>query len=103
LAARETPAALVAPVVMVAVYAVLLARWAVGVNVAFKPEYATAPGMATPFVPFTVKVAELIVALFIASLNVALSTWLMGTLLALFAGSVETTTGDGAMVVKVHT
>jgi hypothetical protein len=59
--------------------------------------------MATPFVPVTVKLEESIVAGFIASLNVALSTWLMGTLWALFAGSVETTTGGGAMVVKVHT
>jgi hypothetical protein len=38
-----------------------------------------------------------------ASLNVALSTWPMGTLVAPFAGIVEITVGGGVMVVNVHT
>jgi hypothetical protein len=39
----------------------------------------------------------------IASLNVAVSTWLTGTFVAPFAGTVETTVGTGVIVVNVHT
>jgi hypothetical protein len=48
-------------------------------------------------------VVELIEAESIASLKVALSTWLMGTLVAPFAGVVVRTRGAGATVVKDHT
>jgi hypothetical protein len=59
--------------VIVAVYAVLYARWEVGVNVATVPEYVTVPGTATPLGPVTLNVVVLIEADAIASLNVALS------------------------------
>jgi hypothetical protein len=49
-----------------------------------------------------VKVVALIVPAFIASLKVALSTWPMGTLIAPFAGIVDTTAGAGVIVVKDH-
>jgi hypothetical protein len=49
----------------------------------------------------TVKVAALIVAAFIASLNVAETTVLTGTAVAPLAGTVEMTVG-GAPVVSVH-
>jgi hypothetical protein len=52
--------------------------------------------------PVTVKVAALIVAWFIASLNVAEIVVLMAAAVAPFAGTVETTVGGGA-VVNVHT
>jgi hypothetical protein len=39
----------------------------------------------------------------IASLNVALSTWLTSTPVAVFAGIVEITAGGGVIVVNVHT
>jgi len=51
--------------------------------------------------PVTVKVAALIVAAFIASLNVAETRALTGTAVAPLAGSVEMTVG--APVVKLHT
>jgi hypothetical protein len=50
-----------------------------------------------------VKVDPLMVAGFIASLNVALSAWLVGTLVAPFAGTVDTTVGTGVIVVNVQT
>jgi hypothetical protein len=53
---------------------VLLARLAVGVNVAVVPLYATVPATAVPPGPVSVKVVVLIEAGFIASLKVALST-----------------------------
>jgi hypothetical protein len=59
---------------MVAVYTVLYARTAAGVNVAVTPLYVTVPVTAVPPGPVTVKVDPLIVAAFIASLKVALST-----------------------------
>jgi hypothetical protein len=43
------------------------------------------------------------VAQFIASLNVALSTWFVGTPVAAFAGTVAIVTGGGVTVVNVHT
>ena len=52
--------------------------------------------------PVTVKVVPLIVAAFMASLNVAETRVLTGTDAAPFAGMVEMTVG-GAAVVKVHT
>jgi hypothetical protein len=50
-----------------------------------------------------VNVDALIDAGVIASLNVALSTWPMGTLVAPFAGITEITVGGGVIVVKLHT
>jgi hypothetical protein len=83
---------------------VLLARLAVGVNVATRPEYVTVPETA-PAGPVSVKVDELIVAEFIASLKVAVSAWLIDTFVAAFTGTVAVTVGGtaGAIVVKVHT
>lgn len=52
--------------------------------------------------PVTVKVVPLMVAAFIASLNVAEMTVLTGTAVARSAGTVDTTEGGGA-VVNVHT
>ena len=67
----------------------------------------TVPATAVPPGPASVKVVAAIVAGFIASLKVALTTWLMGTPVAPLAGIVETTVGgvvSGAVaVVKVHT
>jgi len=60
------------------------------------PATGVAPG------PVTVKVAALIVAGFIASLNVAETRVFTGTAVAPLAGTVEVTVGDAA-VVKVHT
>ena len=60
------------------------------------PATGVAPG------PVKVNVAELIVAGFMASLNVAEMAVLTATAVAPFTGIVETTVGSGA-VVKVHT
>jgi hypothetical protein len=89
--------------VIVAVYWVLSARLAMGVNVATTPAYVTAPVTAAPSGPASVKVVVLIVVGSIGSLKVALSTWLTGTPVAPARGTVEITVGDGATVLKVHT
>ena len=60
------------------------------------PATGVAPG------PVTVKVAALMVAAFMASLNVAEMVVLTATAVAPFTGTVETTLGGGA-VVKAHT
>ena len=60
------------------------------------PATGVAPG------PVRVKVAALIVAGFMASLNVAETTVLVGTETSPFAGTVLTTVA-GAAVVKLHT
>src|ERR1700674_4884401 len=60
------------------------------------PATGVAPG------PVTVKVVPLMVAAFMASLNVAKMVVLTATAVAPFAGTVETTVG-GAAVVNVHT
>jgi hypothetical protein len=39
----------------------------------------------------------------IASLNLAVSNWPMGTPVAVFKGIVDTTVGGGVIVVKLHT
>jgi hypothetical protein len=39
----------------------------------------------------------------IASLNLAVSTWVILTPVAVFRGVVDTTVGGGVIVVKVHT
>jgi hypothetical protein len=100
LAASAAPVRSFAPVVIVAVYKVPLARAVVGVNVAVVPANVTVPitGMAPG--PVKVNVAALIVAGFMASLNVAETTVLPGTPVAPIVGTVETTVG--APVVKLH-
>jgi hypothetical protein len=89
-------------VVIVAVNKVLVARTADGVNVAVVPANVTVPATGVIPGPVKVNVAALIVAGFIASLNVAETRVLTGTAVALLAGTVEITVGDAA-VVKVHT
>jgi hypothetical protein len=63
------------------------------------PVTATAPG------PVSVKVVELIEAGVIATPNVALRAWLIGTPVALFTGTVAITVGGvgAGIVLKVHT
>jgi hypothetical protein len=102
LAASGTPVRFFAPVVIVAVNKVLVARTAVGVKVAVVPAKVTVPATGVAPGPVTVNVAPLIVAGFIASLNVAEIGVLTATDVAPLAGTVETTVAGGA-VVKVHT
>ena len=88
---------------------VLGARFAVGVKSALSlpAAYVTAPATAAPPGPVMVKVVPLMVAAFIAVLNVADTLWLVGTAVAPFAGIVERMVGALAFVVvpvvKVHT
>jgi hypothetical protein len=91
-------------VLIVAVYKVPYARVPDGgVNVATLPEQLTVPPV-TGVVPgpARVKVVELSVAQFIASLKVAVSTWVTGTPMALFTGT-TVTVGGRTIVVKLHT
>jgi hypothetical protein len=77
-----------------------------GVNVATLLEQLTVPPV-TGVVPIArVKVVvQFSVVQFIASLKVAVSTWLMGTPVVPFAGATVTVSGvgGGAIVVNVHT
>jgi hypothetical protein len=93
LLASGSPTGSWAPVVIVAVYSVLAARSAFGVNIAVVPEYVTTPATDVPPGPVTVNVASSIVVAFIASLNVAVTTCATGTLVAPFAGAVAMTAG----------
>jgi len=102
LAASGVPEGSFAPVVIVAVNNVLLARIAVGVKVAVLPVYVTAPGTGVAPGPVTVKVVPVMVAGFMGALNVAEMSVLTATAVAPFTGTVDTTVGGGA-VVKVHT
>jgi hypothetical protein len=102
LAASGTPVRFFAPVVIVAVNKVPVARIVVGVNVAVVPANVTVPATGVVPGPVKVNVAALIVAGFIAWLNVAETVVLTATPIAPFAGTVETTVAGGA-VVKVHT
>src|ERR1035437_8261446 len=76
----------------------------VGVKVATEPAtaYVTFPVTATPVATFvSVKLDGLIVEGFSASLKVALTAWLVGTLVAKLAGFVAITAGAvGAGTVK---
>lgn len=67
------------------------ARGLEGTKVAVVPEYETVPVIADA--PFTVKDAWVIVAGFITLLKVAVITWLRGTPVARFAGTVDITMG----------
>jgi hypothetical protein len=82
---------------------VLTARPFDGVKVARAPVQPTVPATAVAPGPVTVKVVDVSVAQLIVSLKVALSTWLTGTPVAPFTGTVDTTKGGGVIVVKVHT
>jgi hypothetical protein len=73
------------------------------VKVATLPEQPTVPVTAVVPGPARVNVVDVSVVHFIASLKVALSTWLRGTPVAPFTGIVEITAGVGEIVVKVHT
>jgi hypothetical protein len=91
----------------VAVYKVLYARGADGVNVATLPEavYATVPATAVEPGPASVKVVALIVLPVIASLKVDRTAWAIGTFVALFLGRVKMTVGavGAGTVMKLHT
>jgi hypothetical protein len=102
LAASAAPVGSFAPVVIVAMYKVLVARMVVGVNVAVVPAKMTVPPTGVAPGPTKVKVVELMVAAFMASLNVAEIVVLMGTAVDPLTGTVEMTVG-GKAVVKVHT
>ena len=102
LAASAAPVRSFAPVVIVAMYKVLVARVVVGVNVAVVPAKVTVPATSVAPGPAKVKVAELMVVAFMASLKVAEMGVLMGTALDPLTGTVEMTVG-GEAVVKVHT
>jgi hypothetical protein len=102
LAARGTPVGSLAPVVIVAINKVPLARADVGVNVAVVPAKATVPVTGVAPGPDKVNVAALIVAGFMGSLNVAEIVVVRAAPVAPLAGTVEMTVGGGA-VVKVHT
>lgn len=100
-AASAAPVGSFAPVVIVVMYKVLFASTAVDVNVAVVPAYVTVPNTGVAPGPVKVNVDALIVAGFIASLNVAEIAVMTATAVAPLAGIVETTVG-GTAVVKVH-
>jgi hypothetical protein len=102
LVASGAPVGSFAPVVIVAVNRVLVASVVVGVNVAVVPVNVTVPATGVAPGPVKVNVAALIVAGFMASLNVAERRVLTGTARAPFVGTVEMTMAGGA-VVNVHT
>ena len=91
--ARGLPAASFPAVVMVAVYSVLPARGADGVNVAVVPLTFTVPVTAAPPVFANVKLVVVSVGLVIDSENVADTEEFSATPVALFAGEVEDTVG----------
>jgi hypothetical protein len=103
-AASAFPGALIAPVVIVALYTVLAVRLAAGAKMAvlLPATYVTPPVTAVPPGPVSVNVAAVIVAEFIDSLNVAEIFWLSGTPAAPFTGIVEVTLGI-VPVVNVQT
>jgi len=94
LAASALPAASLAVVEMVAVYRVLPARLAEGVNLAVLPLMLTAPGTAVPpAVCLRVKLAVLSVEFVIASEKLADTEEFSATPLAPLTGDVEDTVG----------
>jgi hypothetical protein len=76
-----------------------------GVKVATEPEQATVPATGVIPGPLSVKVVagDVRVAHFIDSLKFAVSTWPIGTPVAVFPGIVDTTKGGGVIVEKLHT
>jgi hypothetical protein len=97
LAASGLPNVSVAPVVIVAVNEALGARGAVGVKVAtfVAATYVTLPGTAVPFA-VNLNVVVLIVAGFIALLNVAVMTAVLGHTRRVPLGGVTAVTIGGA-------
>ena len=90
--ASALPARSLTPVVIVALYGVLGARWLAGTNTALTLEYFTVPD--TGVSPcFRVKVTVKTVNGFIASLKTAVIALLMGTPVSALAGMVELTVG----------
>jgi hypothetical protein len=88
---------------MVAVKTVLVARLAAGVNVATEPEQPMVPVTGVVPGPVTVNAFAGNTGQFIGALKVALSTWVTGTPVAVFTGTVDTTASEGETVVKVQT
>ena len=73
-------------------------------NVATAPEQPMVPGTGiAPGAATTVNAAAGNAGQFIASLKVALSTWLIGTPVAVFTGTVAITAGGGVIVVNFQT
>ena len=93
LPARALPNRSRTPVVMVAVYTVLMARGLDGVNVKM---VLLASGVMVPLTPgATVKVDELMLETFMASLKVAVTELLEQTPVEAVGGVTETTIGGG--------
>jgi hypothetical protein len=98
LAASARPEESVAPVVIVAVCAVLGPRLLVGSKLAVRPTYVTTPD--TGVAPcLSVNVDVVIVEGSIASLNVARTFALIGVPVVAFAGDVKATTGGVASTI----
>jgi hypothetical protein len=87
LLARAIPAALFAPVVIVAVNTESPGRWFVGTNVAVLPEDVTEPGIGIPFCE-RVKVLGVIVVESMGLLKVAVISAVRGTFPVPLAGTV---------------
>src|SRR5437879_5230504 len=81
---------------MVALYAVLAARLAAGLNSAVTPTDVALPDTAAPPGPVSVKVAAVMLAGSIASLKVAAKPVLIATPVAPFGGLVELSVGPEA-------
>jgi hypothetical protein len=106
LLASDMPERSWAPVVIVAVKTVLVARSVAGVKVATEPEQPMVPGTGVVPGPLTVNAAAGNAGQFIGSLKVALSTWVTGTPVVVFTGTVDSTARAGKTceaVVKVQT
>jgi hypothetical protein len=101
LAASAVPVGSFAPVVIVAMYRVAVARTAVGVNVAVVPVYVAVPDTGVAPGPVKMNVAAVIVAESIPSLKVAEMAVFTATAVVPLAGIVEMTVG-GTPVVKVQ-
>jgi hypothetical protein len=102
------PATSITSLEIIAVYALAYIKGVEGLNVAVRvmPVYVTAALTETPSLSFSEKVAALILAIFIGSLNRALMDSTVLTFAAPLAGMVETTAGGMvsgvAPVVKFH-
>lgn len=94
------------PVVIVTVYKVLSERFAEGIKLAIRPEYASVPETGVCPGPVTLNMAPVIVAGSMISLKVAAIFLLIATPVMPLDGSVEVTVGAVASelvpVVKLH-
>jgi hypothetical protein len=93
--ANDTPERSRADVEMVAVKTVSGARSMAGVNVATAPVHPMVPGTGIAPGPVTVNAVAGNAGQFIGSLKVALSTWVTGTPMVVFAGTVDKTVRAG--------